>query len=205
MNKKNLIIEIVLAVLVIWLVADRFMSAETETAKAENTSEASASGKETQLKIAYINVDSVLLNYKLAQELNKKLTEQQKQSQRNLETKMQRFQKNYQEFQEKMQRGGFLTQASAEAQQQELLAEQQQLEQLNQELSGRLMQQEQQLNQELFDTISNYVHKYNKNRKYDLILSNTMIGTVMYGKADLNITNEVLRKLNERYDKRMNK
>jgi outer membrane protein len=140
----------------------------------------------------------------LAQELNKKITDQQKQSQRELETKMQRFQKNYQDFQEKVQRRGFLTQASAEAQQQELLAEQQQLEQLNQELSGRLMQQEQQLNQELYDTISNYVIQFNKQRKYDLILSNTMIGTVMYGKAKLNITNDVLRKLNERYDKRMN-
>ncbi|MDA3865257.1 MAG: OmpH family outer membrane protein [Salinivirgaceae bacterium] len=204
MNKKNLIIEIVLAVLVIWLVADRFVRTDTKTAGETNTSETSVSEQGNQLKIAYINVDSLLLEYKLAQELNKKITDQQKQSQRELETKMQRFQKNYQDFQEKVQRRGFLTQASAEAQQQELLAEQQQLEQLNQELSGRLMQQEQQLNQELYDTISNYVIQFNKQRKYDLILSNTMIGTVMYGKAKLNITNDVLRKLNERYDKRMN-
>jgi uncharacterized membrane protein YvbJ len=63
MNKKNLIIEIVLAVLVIWLVADRFVRTDTKTAGETNTSETSVSEQGNQLKIAYINVDSLLLEY----------------------------------------------------------------------------------------------------------------------------------------------
>ena len=205
MNKKNLLIEIVLAVLVIWLMIDKFSSPSGDAQSANEMKDTLADAKPNTLNIAYINIDSLLLNYKLAQKLNADFANQQTQSQRELERKMKKFQENYQAFQEKVQTGGFLTQASAEAQQQELLAEQQQLESLNQKLTSELVAKEQQLNKELYDTISFFVNRYNRSGEYDLILSNTMIGTVMYGKARLNITGDVLRELNLQYDKHTQK
>lgn len=205
MNKKNLLIEVVLAILVVWLFVDKFNSGDSVASHNVSAQDSTVQANDTPLKLAYINIDSLLLNYTLAQKLNAQFTNQQKQSQRELEKKMNTFQNNYQAFQEKVQTGGFLTQASAEAQQQELLAQQQQLEQLNQQLSNDLMIKEQQLNKELYDTISFFVTRYNKQGKYDLILSNTMIGTVMYGKADLNITGDVLRELNLQYEKSVKK
>ncbi|ALO14174.1 Outer membrane protein [Salinivirga cyanobacteriivorans] len=201
MNKKNLVIELILAAVLIWVIVgnystDKNVEQDKEDIKAQDT-------QQTGLKVAYINTDSLLMNYKLAKELNKQFTSQQKQSQRELEQRMQKFQKNYQAFQEKVQRGGFLTQSSAEAQQQELLAEQQQLEKLNQQLSNNLMAREQSINQELYDSVSNFVKHYNKSKKYDLILNNTLGGSLIYGKQKYNITNEILQELNARYDRRL--
>lgn len=204
MNKKHLIIEVVLALILVWLVVDKFTGTEDQQDD-KNKTDQKEEQKHEGLKVAYINTDSLLLNYKLARELNEQFTSQQRQSQRELEQRMKKFQKNYQAFQEKVQRGGFLTQSSAEAQQQELLAEQQELEQLNQQLSNSLMAKEQSINQELYDSVSNFVQSFNKGKKYDLILNNTMGGSLIYGKQEFNITNEVLTELNARYDRRAQK
>ncbi len=203
MNKKNLIVEIFLAAALVWLIILNFgpdKNTVEDKEEAENQKQ-----EHTGLRVAYINTDSLLMNYKLAKELNKQFTSQQKQSQRELENRMQRFQKNYQEFQEKVQRGGFLTQSSAEAQQQELMAEQQELEKLNQQLSNNLMAKEQSINQELYDSVFTFVKHYNQDKKYDLILNNTMGGSLIYGKQKFNITNEVLQELNARYNRREEK
>lgn len=205
MNKKNLLIEIVLAVLVIWLVIDKFNGNSAVSGQEAIRQDSLSTAVDNPLNIAYINIDSLLLNYKLAQKLNQEFANQQNQAQRELERKMKTFQNNYQAFQEKVQAGGFLTQASAEAQQQQLLVEQQQLETLNQKLTNDLVVKEQYLNKELYDTISVFVNRYNRGGNYDLILSNTMIGTVMYGKARLNITSDVLRELNLQYDRNVDK
>ncbi len=201
MNKKNLIIEVVLGIIVLWLLADQYMISDAKPQKEEKKQGEAVS--ESGLRVAYINTDSLLLNYKLAKELNRQFTDQKKQSQRELDQRMRTFQKNYQDFQEKVQRGGFLSQSSAEAQQQELLSEQQELEKLNQQLTNGLMAKEQSINQELYDSVSTFVRHYNKKHNYDLILNNTMGGSLIFGKSKFNITAEVLQQLNKRYERRM--
>ncbi|PLX14732.1 MAG: hypothetical protein C0599_18430, partial [Salinivirgaceae bacterium] len=154
------------------------------------------------LRVAYIKTDSLILHYKLARKLENQFASQKRESQRQLEQRMNKFQKNYQSFQEKVQRGGFLSQASAEAQQQELMTEQQQLEQLNQKLNTDLMAKEQSIYQELYDSITSYVSHYNKADKYDFIYSHTAGGAIIIGKEKYNITDEILNGLNARFDKR---
>ncbi len=200
MNKKNLIIEVILGIIILWLLADQYIITDSQPQKEEKKQ--GEVTNESDLQVAYINTDSLLLNYKLAKELNRQFTDQKKQSQRELDQRMRTFQKNYQDFQEKVQRGGFISQSSAEAQQQELLSEQQKLEQLNQQLTNKLMAKEQSINQELYDSVSTFVRHYNKKWNYDLILNNTMGGSLIYGKSKFNITAEVLRQLNKRYERR---
>ena len=199
MNKKNLIIEVILAAVVIFLLINQFSSKEEKKQDEPQMKEVQGT---SNLNVAYIKTDSLILHYKLARKLEDQFAAQKRQSQRELEQRMGKFQRNYQAFQEKVQRGGFLSQASAEAQQQELLAEQQQLEQLNQKLNSDLMVKEQSVYQELYDSITNYVNHYNKNKKYDLILSHTAGGAIIFGKEKFNITGEILVGLNARFDKR---
>lgn len=203
MNKKNLIVELILGLIVVWLLVDGYVLTDSKPETKDEEIQVSPTNS-SGLKLAYINTDSLLLNYKLAIELNRQFTDQ-KQSQRELDQRMRTFQKNYQDFQEKVQRGGFLSQSSAEAQQQELLGEQQELEKLNQQLTNSLMAKEQSINQELYDSVYSFVKRYNKKYNYDFILNNTLGGSVMLGKQNFNITADVLHRLNERYDKRAEK
>jgi outer membrane protein len=199
MNKKNLIIELILAAVVIFLLIKQFGEAEVETKEEKQSVEQKES---SGLNIAYIKTDSLILHYKLARKLEDQFASQKRESQRQLEQRMNKFQKNYQSFQEKVQRGGFLSQASAEAQQQELMTEQQQLEQLNQKLNTDLMAREQSIYKELYDSITNYVNHYNKGDKYDFIYSHTAGGAIIFGKEKFNITGEILNGLNARFEKR---
>jgi outer membrane protein len=199
MNKKNLIIEVILAALVIFLLVKQFGGSESEPKKEIKTSDKNVN---KGLKVAYIKTDSLILHYKLSRKLENQFASQKKESQRQLEVRMNKFQKNYQAFQEKAQRGGFLSQASAEAQQQELMTEQQQLEQLNQKLNTDLMAKEQSIYQELYDSISRYVNHYNKDGKYDYIMSHTVGGAIIFGSNQYNITDEILTGLNARFEKR---
>lgn len=199
MNKKNLIIEVLLAIAVVVVFILQF-SGKEESKQEEKKVEKEQST--ASVNVAYIKTDSLILHYKLARKLEDQFADQKRQSQRQLEQRMNKFQKNYQAFQEKVQRGGFLSQASAEAQQQELLTEQQQLEQLNQKLNTDLMAKEQRIYQELYDSITSYVNHYNKGEKYDFIFSHTAGGAIIFGEAKFNITGEILNGLNARFDKR---
>ncbi len=160
------------------------------------------SGFSSELGVAYINLDTLLSEYKLAVKLNEELLTEQARARANLQGQMKQFEIDYTNFMEKVQLGSFVSQASMEAQQQELIEKQQRLERLDQELTQGLMHRQEEMNLELYDTIMNFMQEFNKG-KYNLILGNTAGSTILYARTGMDITREVIDALNERYDRRM--
>jgi outer membrane protein len=152
-----------------------------------------------ELKVAYVNIDSILMGYNLATELNDALTTKQSGMKSRLEKEARDFEKDAQVFQDKVQRGIFLTQQRAEEAQQQLLMRQQELQQLEYDYTNQLAAEQQKMNVRLFDSISNYIKAYNSPEKYQVILGHSLGGNMLYGSEQLNITNEVLNGLNSRY------
>jgi len=148
--------------------------------------------------IAYINVDSLLRKYKFYNKLEAKLLNKQKQLESQLNSKMAKFQRDVNEFQKKVQLGSFLSQASAQSQQEELGMRQQKLLQLKDDLSMQLAQETQNMNLQLLDTVVNYLKIYNKDKKYQYILNSA---SFLIGNPANNITNEIVKGLNKRYEK----
>ena len=72
------------------------------------------------LAIAYVNLDSLLLEYKYSIKLNEDLLTEQAKAKANLEGRIRAFEKKYNDFMEKMKLGSFLSQASMESQQNEI-------------------------------------------------------------------------------------
>ncbi len=154
-----------------------------------------------ELKMAYVNIDSILMGYNLANELNEALTKKQSGMKSRLEKEAGDFEKDAQVFQDKVQRGIFLTQQRAEEAQQQLLMRQQELQQLEYDYTNQLAAEQQKMNVRLFDSISNFIKAYNSPEKYQVILGHSLGGNMLYGSEQLNITNEVLEGLNKRYTK----
>ncbi len=152
------------------------------------------------MQIAYVNIDSLLLNYKLSEELNDEFSKKQEKIKADLQQKADKFQKEANDFQDKVKRGGFLTQQRAEEEQQKLVEKQQKLQILQNDLSNKLLNEQQQMNLQLYNNITEFITEYNKTHKYKFILSNTTGGTLLYGDPNCNITNEVLLGLNLKYD-----
>ncbi len=156
----------------------------------------------SELKVAYVNIDSILFNYKLSVELNDALVKKQSNMKSKLEKEGMDFQKDAQIFQEKVQKGIFLTQQRAEEAQQDLMARQQELQQLEYEYTNQLSAEQQKMNAQLFDSITNYIKDYNTPERFQIILGHSLGGNMLYGSEQLSITNEVIEGLNKRYAKK---
>lgn len=151
------------------------------------------------LPIAYINVDSLLLNYQFAKEANESLIKKQEDSRLSINTKARQLQTEMSEFQRKLEANAFLSRERAEQEQSRLLKRQEDLRELDGQLSQQLMQVQQKMSEQLRDTINSFLKEYNKDQKYQLILSNTSSDNILYATEGLDITPEITDLLNKRY------
>jgi outer membrane protein len=151
---------------------------------------------ENVLRIAYVKADSVILNYELAEALHDEFAKKQEAYNTEFGTKRQSFEKEAAAFQEKLQRGGFLTEQRAIQERDRLVGKEQEILQLDQDLSGKLAELQAANNKQILDSLLNYLNEYNKRHKYDFILNGS---DVLVGSEANNITSKVLKALNERY------
>lgn len=149
--------------------------------------------------VVYINTDSLLNNYNFSRDLNEKFLKKQEDSRTDFNFKAQKLEKEAIDFQRKLQNNGFLTRQRAEEAQQKLIAKQQNLQQLDRELSAQLLGEQQANSKRLFDSVTNYLKEYNSTRNYSLILSTTKGGNVLFSQDGLDITQEIIEGLNSRY------
>lgn len=154
------------------------------------------------LKIAYVKADSVIVNYDLAQDLHDDFTKKQEAYTSEYGTKRQTFEKEAAAFQEKVQRGGFLTEQRAIQERDRLLGKEQEIMKLDQELSTKLSEMQSTNNQQILDSLMNCINLINAGKKYDFIFN---AADVLVGDEAHNLTGEVLKTLNERYAKKTQK
>jgi len=153
------------------------------------------------LPIAYINIDSLLLNYQLAKEANESLIKKEEDSRLTLNTKARQLQSEANEFQRKLDNHAFLSRERAESEQTRLLQKQQELQELEAKLTQELYIQQQKVNEQLRDTITHFLEQYNKN-KYEIIFSNTGNDNILHSNKKHDITREVIDILNKRFVKK---
>ncbi|MDL2261918.1 OmpH family outer membrane protein [Bacteroidales bacterium OttesenSCG-928-I21] len=151
--------------------------------------------------VAFIDTEKLLMEYKYSIKLNEDLLTEQSKARSSFESKYRQFEKKYNNFMEKMRLGSFLSQSSMESQQNELVQEQAKLEEIEVELSQKLMEKQAELNAELFDTLTTFLEDYNKTNNYSFILNKAAI---LHGKDQMDITDDVILKLNERYEQTQN-
>lgn len=164
-----------------------------------NQSATDAAAGHSKLPIAYINTDSLLMNYEYAKVLNDLIVKKEESSRTDFNQKYRVFQQDAVEFQRKVQNNGFLSMERAQSEQQRLAQVERDLQELNNKLSGELMREQERINRELRDTLQNFLKSYSAKHEYSLILSNTLGDNVLYSAPGVDITGEVVKKLNYRY------
>ncbi|MBP7219509.1 MAG: OmpH family outer membrane protein [Paludibacteraceae bacterium] len=151
---------------------------------------------EETLPIAYVNIDSLLLNYNLYKKLSEELLQQEEKSRGKVTQQAVSLQKEMAEFQKKVENQAFLNAERAQAEQSRLLKQQQELQDLDARLTKELMSKQQKMNEQLKASIDSIILEFNKDNKYHLILSNTGNDNILYGNKAYNITNEILKLMN---------
>src|SRR5665647_3698132 len=122
--KNSTIVTVVLGVAVAVLYLLHFMGNKSSIiTKGNDNSESSKS-----VSIAYVKMDSVLFTYELAKKLTANLQVNQESFKKEYSAKRIKFEKEVASFQEKVQRGGFLTEERAKLEQERLSGQQQEIE-----------------------------------------------------------------------------
>lgn len=153
----------------------------------------------SEMPIAYINTDSLLLNYEYAKKISEELLSQEESSRAELNQKGRVFQQEVADFQRKVQNNGFLSMDRAQKEQDRLAKQEQQLLERQQQLNEELLRKQQSFNMELRDTLIGFLDEWAKD-KYKLVLANQMYDNVLYSAPGVDVTKEVIDALNARYN-----
>lgn len=148
------------------------------------------------LRIAYVKADSIILNYKLAEDLHDDFTKKQEAYAGEYATRRKSFEKDAAAFQEKVQRGGFLSEQRAVQERDRLVGMEQEILKMDQELSAKLGEMQNTNSQQVLDSLLSALKQFNANKKYDYILNGS---SVLVGGEGDNITAEVLKQMNSKY------
>ena len=196
MRNINYVINGVLAVAVVILYVMQF-SGKKESGVTRTF--APAEDATALLPIAYVNVDSLLLNYNYSKDLNEIILKKQENSRANITQKARSLESEMQEFQRKIENNAFLTRERAQQEQQRLLNKQQELQNLDNQLAQELMQEQQKLNEQLRDTIVSQLRAFNQDKGFQVVFSNMVGDNILLAGDTYDITAELLEFLNRNY------
>jgi outer membrane protein len=194
MKNISIYLNIVLFIAVALLYVDKFAGNNKHDEKAADKASANS------VDIVYINMDSLLNGYDLYNDLQTQFMQEQRQAEANLNSKSKSYQRKAMELQDKYEKH-LVTQSQAEQMQKQLANEQQNLLQAKDQIESQLMDKQQKMNKQIFDKIHDYLEKYNKTKQYKLILGNSMRANILEGDTNLDITETILKGLNEDYQK----
>ncbi len=176
-----------------------------------------------EFKIAYIDMDSVSSNYQFNKDVEELLKSKENSAQASLKAKEQKAQASlkakYQalesraaKFQKDLQNNKIASQEQYEKEQQAIAklqqsyqAEEEKLNKDYQEAATKLSNDYQDLvmekSQAINDTIENFLELYGDEKGYDFILGKSKAaGSVLYSKESYDVTDEVIKALNKRYE-----
>ena len=200
MKNTSLILSIVSLVAVVvfgilFLVKDGAPKAEATEGQAV---EAAAKGD-----IVYIDLDRILMEYDMANDLRSVVETKVQNIQAEVNRRGQKLENEVKSFQEKLDKG-LMTRSVAEVQSQKL--QQQELD-----FNNYAAQKQQEINEEqvvmmnqLGDAIQTFLTKFNEEKQYAMILTNSGGAPVITADPALDITEDVLAGLNDEYIKTKN-
>lgn len=152
------------------------------------------------LRIAYVEVDSLMTQYEFCKEKSLDLQKKSNNARNTLNQKGQQLQSAATNFQQKLNNNGFTSREQAESQQAAIQRQQQSLQELQARLEGELANETAKFNEALRDSLMHFLNAYNKDKKYDLILTKQG-DNILYAAKRFDITNDVINGLNKRYKK----
>ena len=151
------------------------------------------------MKIAFVEIDSLLTKYNFSNDLNEQIIKKEENIRTTLNEKGKKLEKEQQEFQRKYENNGFASPERAQQEYQRIQKQMQDLQVLQQKLSEELAAENQKNILQLRDSINSFLQIYNKDKGYDLIISNSGFDNLLYGNPAYNITDEIVEGLNKRY------
>jgi len=149
--------------------------------------------------IAYVELDSVIANFDMAKDKTTELEEKTKSSEAELASKSQAFDRDFRDFQNKVQKG-LVTRATAAEMEQTLQQQQQTLLARRDEMAYNLNEESLVAQRQVLEYINTYLVEFNADRGYQYILAKQFPGPVLFSDTTLDVTTDVIAGLNAKYN-----
>ena len=182
MNKKNILKVLTITAATMAALSSCNQSAPKVDAKSDTPQKVPAS-----LKIAYVEVDSIMSQYKFCKDYSLIL-----------QRKGQNIKSTLAAKQQQLQAAAAYTREQAEAINANLQKQNADLQMLDQRLTNEFQNETEKYNNALRDSIQHYLKIYNQDKHYSLILSKAG-DNLLYADKAFDITNEVVAGLNKAY------
>jgi outer membrane protein len=157
-----------------------------------------ASAPVCNIRIAYVDYDSLLLKFNLAQEMQKELIRKEMSINNIIEKERKTLQEEAAAFETKVQNNVFATQERAQAEYEKIMKKDQELLQRSQAMIAEFEKESITKSSEVTQSIMEYIKEYNSDAKFDFILTK-MGGNMLYANEALDITDEVVKGLNAKH------
>ena len=198
MNKKNIFGALALAT----VAAFAMTSCDKSKSQADDKPVASQTAP-TDTKVAFVEVDSIMSQYKFCKDYSLILQKKGQNIQNTLAQKQQALEAAAANFQQKIQQNAY-TREQAQQIQMSLQKQNNDLQGLQQRLSNEFAAEQEKYNKALHDSIANYLARYNKDKKYSIIFSKSG-DNLLYADKAYDITKEVISGLNKAYKGKLKK
>lgn len=151
-----------------------------------------------ELRIAYVDTDSIMLQYEYAKDLEQGLKSYQKQLESSYESQLRKLQTDFENYQKT---GDKLTLTEQRRKEEDLMKRQQELPEVQQRMMSQLQERQVEDNKKLLNSVYAFIKDYNsKNKKFNIILSKSYVSSsVLYADQGLDITKEIIKGLNQEY------
>lgn len=186
-----------------FIIAVAFVSLFTFTQCAPQNEEAAQPVQTVQpatstLKVAYVNLDTLMSRYNLAQDINKEMMRKEEDIKMKLTEKYKVLQADQADFELKYKNNVYATPERAQSEYNRIVQMEQEIVQLEQSLTLEFEKEGMEKNKALRDSINKYMVEFNKDKGYDFII--TKHGeNLLYANPAYDITKEVTNGLNARY------
>jgi len=150
------------------------------------------------MKIAYVEVDSLMTQYDFAKNYSVTLQKKSNNARNTLTQKGNQLQAAVNNFQQKLNNNGFQSREQAAGVQAALERQQRDLQELQARLESELASETAKFNEALRDSLQNFLKAYNADKHYDLILSKAG-DNILFAEKKFDITQDVINGLNKRY------
>jgi outer membrane protein len=196
MKRLQLIVNIVLALAVIVLFVLHF----TGIGRSENSSSTFglSSGLSGDNNIYYVQIDTVISKFDMAVDLTGELQQKYNSSEAALKSKQSAYEKEVSDYQYKAQRG-LITRTDAQNIEQTLYAKQQDLMQLQQDLSAEINEKNSVMQSQVINAIMEYLKANYSKYNYKYVLGTSFGGNILYANDSLDISQDVIKGLNTKY------
>lgn len=197
MKNLSLILNAVLLVAVVILYILHFSDRRapvTAVAAPDTTAAAGADRKTTQY--AYVNVDSLLNNYDYFKVTRTQLEDRRKKLENEIAGRTRSLENEVVAAQRK---ANTMTLEQAQLTEQTLRRKEQELVRYQNDAARQLAEEEQKKNEELINNISLYLKKHTEDKPYKIVFGYSKGGGILYATDSLDITQEVLKGLNQDY------